>query len=45
VVVRTLRELRHDGMLETRRGGIRIVAPDRLLAEAYPQPGNWNTGP
>jgi CRP/FNR family transcriptional regulator, cyclic AMP receptor protein len=45
VVVRTLRELRHDGLLETRRGGIRIVAPDRLLAEAYPQPRNWNTGP
>lgn len=45
VVVRTLREFRHDGILETRRGEIRIVTPDRLLAEAYPQPGNWNTGP
>jgi CRP/FNR family cyclic AMP-dependent transcriptional regulator len=45
VVVRTLRELRHDGVLETRRGGIRIVAPDRLLAEAYPQPPDWNSGP
>lgn len=45
VVVRTLRELRHDGVLETRRGGIRIVAPDRLLAEAYPRPPNWNTCP
>jgi CRP/FNR family transcriptional regulator len=45
VVVRTLRELRHDGVLETRRGGITIVAPDQLLAEAYPEPSNWNTGP
>jgi CRP/FNR family transcriptional regulator, cyclic AMP receptor protein len=45
VVVRTLREFRQDGILETRRGEIRIVTPDRLLAEAYPQPGNWNTGP
>jgi CRP/FNR family transcriptional regulator, cyclic AMP receptor protein len=45
VVVRTLRELRNDGVLETRRGGITIVTPDQLLAEAYPEPRNWNTGP
>jgi CRP/FNR family transcriptional regulator len=36
VVVRTLRELRNEGVLETRRGGIGILAPQRLLAEAYP---------
>lgn len=45
VVVRTLREFRRIGVLETRRGAISIVAPDRLLAEAYPEPGAWNTGP
>jgi CRP/FNR family transcriptional regulator len=42
VVVRTLRELRHDRLVETRRVGIVIVQPDRLLAEAYPE---WNIGP
>jgi CRP/FNR family transcriptional regulator len=45
VVVRTLRELRQEGLLETGRAGIRILAPERLLAEAQPQPGGWNTGP
>ena len=46
VVVRTLRELRRDKMIETGRHGIRIDAPEDLLAEAYPGPGSrWNTGP
>jgi CRP/FNR family transcriptional regulator len=46
VVVRTLRELRHEGVLETRRGGIGVLAPQRLLAEAYPRPGpQRNTSP
>ena len=47
VVVRTLRELRREGLLETARGGITITAPERLLAEAYPDHGRrrWNTGP
>ena len=36
VVVRTLRELRRDGLVRTGRGGITISAPERLLAEAYP---------
>jgi CRP/FNR family transcriptional regulator, cyclic AMP receptor protein len=46
VVVRTLRDLRREGLLETRRGGIGVLAPERLLAEAYPEPGpRWNTGP
>jgi CRP/FNR family transcriptional regulator len=41
VVVRTLRELRHDRLVETGRAGIVISDPERLLAEAYPE---WNTG-
>jgi CRP/FNR family transcriptional regulator len=46
VVVRALHELRRDGLLETRRGGIGILAPERLLAEAYPGPGpQWNPSP
>jgi CRP/FNR family transcriptional regulator, cyclic AMP receptor protein len=46
VVVRTLRELRQEGLLETRRGGIGVLAPQRLLAEAYPAPSpQRNTGP
>ena len=46
VVVRTLRELRRDDVIETGRRGIRIHAPEHLLAEAYPSPGRrWNTGP
>ena len=43
VVVRTLRELRRAGVVETGRHGIRIRAPEDLLAEAYPD--LWNTGP
>lgn len=42
VVVRTLRELRHDRLVETGRAGIVISEPERLLAEAYP---GWNIGP
>jgi CRP/FNR family transcriptional regulator len=42
VVVRTLRELRHDRLVETGRAGIVISEPERLVAEAYP---GWNTGP
>lgn len=42
VVVRTLRELRHDRLVETGRAGIVISEPERLLAEVYP---GWNTGP
>lgn len=35
VVVRTLRELRAAGLVQTRREGIFIVDPERLLAETY----------
>jgi CRP/FNR family cyclic AMP-dependent transcriptional regulator len=42
VVVRTLRELRRDHLIETGRAGIVISEPERLLAEAYPE---WNIGP
>ena len=46
VVVRTLRDLRERGLIETGRHGIRIHAADRLLEEAYPDPWRrWNTGP
>jgi CRP/FNR family transcriptional regulator, cyclic AMP receptor protein len=39
VVVRTLREMRGDGLVETGRAGIAIRSPEGLLAEAYPVPG------
>jgi CRP/FNR family transcriptional regulator len=42
VVVRTLRELRQDRLVETGRAGIVVSEPERLLAVAYP---GWNTGP
>jgi CRP/FNR family transcriptional regulator, cyclic AMP receptor protein len=46
VIVRALRELRREGVLETRRGGIGVLAPEKLLAEAYPGPDSrWNTSP
>ena len=35
VVVRILRDLRTEGIVTTRRNGIVIVAPGRLLAETY----------
>jgi CRP/FNR family transcriptional regulator, cyclic AMP receptor protein len=44
VVVRTLRELRHDHLVETGRAGIVVTDPERLLAEAQPDwPSRWNT--
>lgn len=36
VVVRVLRDLRQEGLVETHRDRIRIIAPDRLLAEVIP---------
>lgn len=50
VVVRTLRELRQAGLLETRRDGIVLLDPERLLHEAYTGragtnvPGGGNPG-
>jgi CRP/FNR family transcriptional regulator len=44
VVVRTLRELRRDGLVVTGRTGIAIRSPVRLLAEAYPAPGQVSAG-
>jgi CRP/FNR family transcriptional regulator len=45
VVVRALREMRGDGLVETRRGSITVLEPERLLAEAYAEGGEWNLGP
>lgn len=36
VVVRTLRELRGDGLVQTRRGSIAVLEPEHMLAEATP---------
>jgi CRP/FNR family cyclic AMP-dependent transcriptional regulator len=50
VVVRALRELREEGVLRTGRGGIVILDPEMLAAEAYGGPdgarvtGDWNPG-
>jgi CRP/FNR family transcriptional regulator, cyclic AMP receptor protein len=50
VVVRALRELRRAGLLETRRAGIVLLDPERLLSEAYARetgtnvPGRRNQG-
>jgi CRP/FNR family cyclic AMP-dependent transcriptional regulator len=44
VVVRALRELRHDRLVETRRGGITVLEPERLLAETYAGRTEWNIG-
>jgi CRP/FNR family transcriptional regulator, cyclic AMP receptor protein len=41
VVVRTLRELRNDGLIGTGRAGVVVSHPERLLAETYP---GWNRG-
>lgn len=38
VVVRVLRELREEGMVETGHGGIVLLDPARLSSEAYPNP-------
>lgn len=37
VIVRTLRDLRREGLLQTDRTGIVIADAERLLAEAYPR--------
>jgi CRP/FNR family transcriptional regulator, cyclic AMP receptor protein len=42
VIVRTLRDLRKEGLVQTGRSGIVIADPERLLAEAYRE---WNIGP
>jgi CRP/FNR family transcriptional regulator len=42
VIVRTLRDLRRESLLQTSRSGIVIADPERLLAEAY---RGWNIGP
>jgi hypothetical protein len=34
VVARAIDELRRDGLIERSRGGIRMLDPDRLEAEA-----------
>jgi len=49
VVVRSLRDLRRDGLVETGHDGIELVDPERLAVEAYPTgsaapSGAWNTG-
>ena len=36
VVVRVLRDLREEGVIETGRGGIEVLLPDRLIIEQYP---------
>ena len=38
VVVRTLGDLRREGLVETGSGGIRILDPDRLAAEVFAGP-------
>jgi CRP/FNR family transcriptional regulator len=42
VIVRTLRDLRREGLVQTGRSGIVIADPERLLAEAYL---GWNSSP
>jgi CRP/FNR family cyclic AMP-dependent transcriptional regulator len=50
VVVRALRDLRRAGLIETRRDGIVLLDPERLLGEAYggeagtKVPDRWNQG-
>jgi CRP/FNR family transcriptional regulator, cyclic AMP receptor protein len=38
VIVRVLRDLREEGIIETRRGEIHLVTPQRLMADPYPTP-------
>ena len=45
VVVRALRELRRDQLVQTRRGGIIVLEPEHLLAEAYAESSEWNMSP
>ncbi len=42
VVVRALRDLRQAGLLETRRAGIVLLDPERLLGEAYADDSGTN---
>lgn len=42
VIVRTLRDLRRENLLQTGRSGIVIADPEQLLGEAYQ---GWNIGP
>ncbi len=44
VVVRVLRELRGDRLVQTRRGGIAILDPERLLEEVYAGRSERNVG-
>ena len=50
VVVRVLRDLRREGVVETRRGAIRILDPGRLIADPETAPPgeraghHWNPG-
>ena len=50
VVVRVLRELRTEGHVDTGQGGIVLLDPERLSAEAYPGPSGthvpdrWDPG-
>jgi CRP/FNR family transcriptional regulator len=41
VVVRVLRQLRQEHMIETGRRGIKLLDPERLAAEVYPAPGTF----
>ncbi len=41
VVVRVLRELRDEGLVTTGRGGILLLAPERLLGETFGASGTW----
>ena len=41
VVVRVLRELRDEGLVTTNRGGILLLAPERLLGETFGASGTW----
>ncbi|MFP3915976.1 MAG: Crp/Fnr family transcriptional regulator [Actinomycetota bacterium] len=45
VVVRALRELREEGQVGTGHGGIDLLDPERLSAEAYPGPGGTRVPP
>lgn len=36
VVVRVLRDLRDEGVIQTSRGGIEVLLPERLIVEQYP---------
>lgn len=50
VVVRVLRELRTEGYVDTRQGGIVLLDPEQLSTEAYPAPSGthvpdrWDPG-